>query len=141
MQVCCNGYPKKAHATRITLGLHAIPGLTVPGELQGVKNISSQNFLSLINMFITYHSDDFQQIRLLVDQINFIQAQSISHNLKGVASNLGLLNLSEKSKTLDSALLEYPLPKTHYEALIQLCEQELFSLTSHIDHLLKVIET
>ncbi|MFT7549382.1 MAG: two-component system sensor histidine kinase/response regulator [Candidatus Azotimanducaceae bacterium] len=78
----------------------SLPGIVLEDGLAIVRNNRSLYFL-LLSKFRDAISEFRQKIYRSIDNDDYQSASNMSHNLKGVAANLGINHLSELAATLD----------------------------------------
>nr|MBL8411373.1 PAS domain S-box protein [Dechloromonas sp.] len=85
--------------------LQAIPGLDTEAGLKVVRG-KLPNYLRLLNMFSTLHRDDQIRLREKLAAGDRDGARLIVHSLKGVAANIGAVDLRSQAAALEAAIKE-----------------------------------
>jgi len=103
--------------------LRSVTGLNVEAGLKTLRN-KLPSYVRLLEQFVRYHRHDTILLRQYGDQDQWEDIQRLSHSLKGVAANLGLLGVSESAAALERAIREErPAPERH--ALLETFESAL----------------
>ena len=110
--------------------LRAIPGLDAPLGLTAVGN-NSDKYLRLLRMFADTHSTDMKRVQERLAEADTRKALELTHNLKGVAANLGASGVSVLSAKLDKALRQNAALAVCME-LARLCDEQLTQLVREI---------
>lgn len=63
--------------------------------------IDSEDFMELLELFVTTTETDMEKIRMAVDDENPKDAASAAHSIKGAAGNLGFEDMAEVAKIME----------------------------------------
>lgn len=121
--------PAEASSTQERQAIDPVTGLKLVGGSQTL-------YLQLLGHFTEQLENDYRpliaQLEALNDQStaeDFLSAQKIAHNLKGVASNLSLPPIARRATQLDGLLKKQQIPDADF---IQAYQQELDQLAEEI---------
>ncbi|RPH49789.1 MAG: Hpt domain-containing protein [Desulfobacteraceae bacterium] len=67
-----------------------------------------EEYLELIELFISTTMSDIDQLRTGVNKGDFTSAERAAHSIKGAASSLGLSEVSNQAKKIEHAAKEDP---------------------------------
>jgi len=95
--------PEALPSEVVMASLQAIPGLDVEAGLKVVRG-KLPNYLRLLNMFGTLHRDDQARLREKLAAGDRDGARLIVHSLKGVAANIGAVDLRSQAAALEAAI-------------------------------------
>ena len=114
----------------ISSQLMNIPGLETTQCLSIVRG-DTKKYLHLLRMFANSHGEDLKRVQELLAEGKFLEAQRLTHGLKGVAATLGACNVANLVTKLDIALKQRA-PIAECTDLVRLCDLELVQLVKNI---------
>jgi two-component system sensor histidine kinase/response regulator len=98
--------PVPTNAERTTVAaLEKVPGLDSAYGLKSMRGKVS-SYLRLLGIFVATHGDDPGKISAALASGATVQAEQITHGLKGVSGTLGLKGIYDAARALDEALTE-----------------------------------
>jgi len=112
--------------------LQAIPDLDLAAGLNLVRGKRS-TYQHLLNLFVTTHHADGQQLAALIQQNDLVAAKKIAHALKGAAGNIGATTIYALACELDIAL------KAGDGAAAQTAQTVLVPLVKHLSALIEAL--
>ncbi len=71
-------------------------------DLASRLGIDTEDFIELVELFITTTRSDMDKIRRAMDGNNPSDAAAAAHSIKGAAANLGYGEMAEITKTMES---------------------------------------
>ena len=98
--------PAAEHAAALAR-LTRLPGISVARGVAALRG-NTDKYLELFGLFVESHIDDMQQLGELLAVGDHAAAQRLTHNLKSVASTLGVDRLATLASSLESALRAGP---------------------------------
>lgn len=85
--------------------------------LNELKEIMGDEFNLLVSIFVADGKEQIEKLKLAIDSQNTEEIRQIAHTLKGSSSNLGMHQLAETCKTLESRAADTNLDNA--EVLLQ----------------------
>jgi len=80
-----------------------LPGLLVKETIKRIGN-NTRVYEQVLRMFASDHADAGKDIRIALEEGDLNKARMLAHTLKGVAANIGALDLSDAAGKLQAAL-------------------------------------
>jgi PAS domain S-box-containing protein len=110
--------PAPADTAEATIAaLEKVPGLDVAYGLKTMRG-KLPSYLRLLGLFVETHGRDPEKIRAALDSGTTLQAEQITHGLKGVSGTLGLTEICTAAQALDNALREPGSLQAHHRQLL-----------------------
>jgi len=119
--------------------LTEIEGLDITNGLRRVMGKQSL-YLSMLRKFISGQASAPDNIVLALESGNWITAERFAHTLKGVASNIGAMNLQQLASTLETAINEHR-PRLALDALIEPLRIQLSYFIAQLTEKLPAVQT
>lgn len=112
----------------------ALPGAT-PGfaPAQGLRRVMGKEavYAQMLRKFINGHCDGVVRIRSALNAQDWASAERAAHTLKGVAGNIGAVQIQADAGRLEEALRKHP-PEKNLAALLHAADTSLGRLIAHL---------
>ncbi|MDP3285636.1 MAG: Hpt domain-containing protein [Desulfobacterales bacterium] len=72
-------------------------------KLAGEIGFDNEDYLELIELFINTTTDDIAKLKTAINNGDFNAAENAAHSIKGAASSLGLMEISDEAKKIEYA--------------------------------------
>lgn len=101
---------------------------------------NQQLYLTILEKFLQQQKDVIEKIELALNQKKYQEAILLVHTLKGLAGNLGRVDLQEVSAKLELSLIENPLTPFGLEHLKIIMSEVIASLNNALPKILPAKE-
>ncbi len=75
-------------------------------ELAKNLEMEGEEFLEMMELFLETSSSDLRKLQSAIDEGDIQKAVNVTHSIKGAAVNLGLIDIYEIAKKMESELWE-----------------------------------
>ena len=72
-------------------------------KLAGEIGFEKEDYLELIELFINTTTSDIDKLKTAINNGDFNAAERAAHSIKGAASSLGLMEISDEAKKIEYA--------------------------------------
>jgi len=72
-------------------------------KLAGEIGFEKEDYLELIELFINTTTGDIDKLKTAINNSDFNAAERAAHSIKGAASSLGLMEISDEAKKIEYA--------------------------------------
>jgi len=72
-------------------------------KLAGEIGFEKEDYLELIELFINTTTSDIDKLKTAINNGDFNAAERAAHSVKGAASSLGLMEISDEAKKIECA--------------------------------------
>jgi len=87
-------------------------------EMAQKLEMEEGEFLDMLKLFLETSTSDLSHLRLAQEKRDATEAVKAAHSIKGAASNLGLMEIFQLAKSIETEARESHLDRTHPWILI-----------------------